>query len=73
MTDVLIRDLKPEDVARLDAHAAALGLSRNEYLRRRLEQYARRGRGPVTRADFERFADRFRDLADEERMRRAWE
>ena len=29
MTDVLIRDLKPQDVARLDAHAAALGLSRS--------------------------------------------
>lgn len=43
MTDVLIRDLEPEDVARLDARATALGLSRNEYLRRRLEQDARRG------------------------------
>jgi hypothetical protein len=73
MTDVLIRGLKPEDVARLDAHAVALGLSRNEYLRRRIEQDARRGRGPVTRADFERFADRFRGLADVELMRRAWE
>ena len=31
MTDVLIRDLEPEDVARLDAHAARLGLSRDEY------------------------------------------
>jgi hypothetical protein len=73
MTDVLIRDLEPEDVARLDAHAAALGLSRNEYLRRRLEQDARRGTGPVTLADFERFAERFSGLADEELMRRAWE
>jgi hypothetical protein len=73
MTDVLIRDLEPEDVARLDAHAAMLGLSRNEYLRRRLEQDARRGVGSVTLADFERFAERFSGLADEELMRRAWE
>jgi hypothetical protein len=73
MTDVLIRDLEPEDVARLDARATALGLSRNEYLRRRLEQDARRGTGSVTQADFERFAERFGDLADEELMRRAWE
>jgi hypothetical protein len=73
MTDVLIRDLEPEDVARLDARAAAQGLSRNEYLRRRLEQDARRGTGSVTQADFERFAERFSDLADEELMRRAWE
>ncbi|HEY6682539.1 MAG TPA: ribbon-helix-helix protein, CopG family [Propionibacteriaceae bacterium] len=73
MTDVLIRDLEPEDVARLDARAAALGLSRNEYLRRRLEQDARRGTGSVTQADFERFVERFSDLADDELMRRAWE
>ena len=73
MTDVLIRDLEPEDVARLDARAAALGLSRNEYLRRRLEQDARRGTGSVTQADFERFVERFSELADDELMRRAWE
>jgi hypothetical protein len=73
VTDVLIRDLEPEDVARLEARAAALGLSRNEYLRRRLEQDARRGTGSVTQADFERFAERFSDLADEELMRRVWE
>jgi hypothetical protein len=73
MTDVLIRDLEPEDVARLDARAAALKLSRNEYLRRRLEQDALCGTGSVAQADFKRFAERFGDLADEELMRRAWE
>jgi hypothetical protein len=66
MTNVLIRDLEPQDVARLDAHAAALGLSHNEYLRRRLQQDARRGAGSVTQADFKRIAERFSDLADEE-------
>lgn len=36
MADVLIRDI-PEDVlAEVDAHAARLGLSRAEYIRRRL-------------------------------------
>jgi hypothetical protein len=50
-----------------------LGLSRNEYLRRRLEQDARRGVGSVSQADFERFTELFSGLADEELMRRAWE
>jgi hypothetical protein len=40
MTDVLIRDVPEEVVAVLDAHAARLGLSRTEYLRRRLAQDA---------------------------------
>jgi hypothetical protein len=73
MTDVLIRNLEPEDVGRLDAQAAAVGLSRNEYLRRRLQQEARRGHGPVTHAHFERFTGRFGDLASESLMRRAWD
>ena len=35
MTNVLIRGLSESAVERIDAEAAALGLSRNEYLRRR--------------------------------------
>jgi hypothetical protein len=70
--DVLIRDVPPEDLARIDAHAARLGLSRTEYLRRRLRQDAARPVGPVTAADLERFSSRFADLGDPEVMRRAW-
>jgi hypothetical protein len=70
--DVLIRDVPVEDIARIDAHAARLGLSRTEYLRRRLHQEAARSSEPVTADDFQRFATRFADLADPEVMRRAW-
>jgi hypothetical protein len=70
--DVLIRDVSAEDLARIDAHAARLGLSRTEYLRRRLRQEAARPVGPVTTADLNRFAARFADLGDAEVMRRAW-
>jgi hypothetical protein len=72
MPDVLIRDVPAEDLARIDAHAARLGLSRTEYLRRRLRQEAARPSGPVTVADLQRFASRFAELGDPEVMRRAW-
>jgi hypothetical protein len=37
MPDVLVRGLSEAAVARIDLDAAARGLSRNEYLRRRFE------------------------------------
>ena len=40
MPDVLIRDVPAEDLARIDALAARLKISRTEYLRRRLHQEA---------------------------------
>jgi hypothetical protein len=70
--DVLIRDVPAEDLARIDVHAARLGLSRSEYLRRRLRQDPARPVGPVTAADLQRFASRFADLGDPEVVRRAW-
>jgi hypothetical protein len=72
MPDVLIRDLPAEDLARLDAHAARQGLSRTEYLRRRLREDAARVDAPVAVSDLERFAERFGDLEDPEVMRQAW-
>ncbi len=72
MPDVLIRDVPAEDLARIDAQAARLKLSRTEYLRRRLHQEASRPSIPVTTADLQRFAARFGDLEDPEVMRRAW-
>lgn len=72
MADVLIRDLPEEVVAAIDADASRLGLSRNEYLRRKLTlEIASAGRA-VTVEDLERFADTFADLADPEVMRQAW-
>src|ERR1700731_3426146 len=47
MTDVLIRDVPEEVIAALDAHAARLGLSRSEYVRRRLAQDAATPGSPV--------------------------
>ncbi|MGH2782831.1 MAG: type II toxin-antitoxin system VapB family antitoxin [Solirubrobacterales bacterium] len=72
MPDVLIRDVPAEDLARIDAHAARLKLSRTEYLRRRLHLEASRPSTPVTAADVQRFASRFSDLEDPEVMRQAW-
>jgi hypothetical protein len=72
MSDVLIRDV-PEDVlAVLDHRASHLGLSRNEYLRRKLSQEAGRSETPVTAGDLQRFAHTVRDLADPEVMDQAW-
>jgi hypothetical protein len=72
MPDVLIRDISAEDLARIDAHAARLRLSRTEYLRRRLRQDAARPATPVTASDLQRFSSRFSDLDDPDVMRRAW-
>ncbi|MDT5032979.1 MAG: hypothetical protein QOC94_3150 [Actinoplanes sp.] len=73
MPNILIRDLSQDAVDRIDAAAANLGLSRNEYLRRRLEE----GTGPageraVTAEDWQRSADVFADLADPAVMDAAW-
>ena len=72
MADVLIRDVPDEVVAALDAHAGRLGLSRSEYLRRRLAQDAAISGSRVTVGDLERFAEVFSDLADPDVMTRAW-
>ncbi|KLL09856.1 MULTISPECIES: FitA-like ribbon-helix-helix domain-containing protein [Protofrankia] len=72
MSDVLIRDVPDDVLAAVEAHAARLGLSRNEYLRRQLAQDAARSVTPVTLDDLRWFSTTFRDLADPEAMRQAW-
>jgi len=72
MPDILIRDVPDEVLAALDAHAATLGLSRNEYLRRHLAQDAHRSGVQVTLEDLQWFTATFGDLADPEVMRQAW-
>jgi plasmid stability protein len=72
MTDVLIRDVPDDVIAALDAHAGRLGLSRSEYLRRRLAQDVATERSAVSVQDLARFADVFGDLADPEVMSQAW-
>jgi Ribbon-helix-helix protein, copG family len=72
MTDVLIRDVPDDVIAAVDAHASRLGLSRSEYVRRRLAQDAAASGSPVRARDLARFAEVFGDLADPEVMSRAW-
>jgi hypothetical protein len=72
MTDLLIRDVPDEVVAAVDARASRLGLSRSEYVRRRLAQDAAAAGQAVTALDLARFADIFGDLADPDVMSQAW-
>ncbi len=75
MTDVLIRDVPEDDLRALDARAATMGLSRNEFLRRQLHQEAQLGKAgqrKVTREDLRRAAEICRDVLDPDFERRAW-
>lgn len=72
MSDVLIRDIPDDLLASLDAIAARLGLSRTEYIRRRLAQDAQTARVTVTAADLRRLRGAVAGLGDPELMRQAW-
>jgi hypothetical protein len=72
MPDVLIRDIPEAVLAGVDAHAAHLGISRVEYIRRRLAADAATSSAHVSTKDLRKFADRFTDLADQEVMDAAW-
>jgi hypothetical protein len=71
MTDMLIRDVPDDVVAAVDARAGRLGISRSEYVRRRLAQDAVAD-GQVTVADLAWFSEAFAGLADPSVMARAW-
>ncbi len=70
MPDLLIRDLSEAELRQLDASARALGLSRVEYVRRRLRQHASSRK--LTPKDLQRFAETHADLGDPSVMARAW-
>jgi hypothetical protein len=73
VTDMLIRDVPDEVLAAVDARAGRLGLSRSEYVRRRLAQDAAAApEAAVTTADLARFGEVFADLADSDVMDQAW-
>jgi hypothetical protein len=72
-TDMLIRDVPDDVIAALDAHAGRLGLSRSEYVRRRLAQDAAVPGTPVSVEDLAGFAEMFGDLADPDVMTQAWQ
>lgn len=73
MTDMLIRDVPDDVIAALEAHARRLGLSRTEYVRRRLAQDAAVPESAVSTGDLARFAAAFGDLADPDVMSQAWQ
>jgi hypothetical protein len=73
MADVLIRDVPEAVLAGVDAHAARLGLSRAEYIRRRLVADSATSNAHVSAQDLRKFADFFADLADQEVMDAAWQ
>jgi hypothetical protein len=60
-------------IAALDARAARPGLSRSEYVRRRLTQDASASGAPVTVEDLARFAETIGDLADPDAISQAWQ
>jgi len=72
MTDMLIRDVPDDVIAAVDARAGRLGLSRSEYVRRRLAQDAATADSAVSTRDLARFAEVFSDLADPDVMSQAW-
>lgn len=72
MADMLVRDVPDDVIAALDEHAGRLGLSRSEYVRRRLAQDAAVPGSPVSVQDLASFASAFADLADPDVMSRAW-
>lgn len=73
MTNVLIRGLSNSAVDRIDAASAALGLSRNEYLRRMLEGTpSLQEDATLTPDDWRRSAETFADLSDPSVMDAAW-
>ena len=70
-TVVLVREVPDDVVAALDARAATLGLSRSEFLRRRLAQESGGG-AAVSVSDLAAFSEAFADVADSEAMKDAW-
>ncbi len=72
MTDMLIRDVPDDVVAAVDARASRMGLSRSEYVRRRLAQDAATTGTAVSVHDLTWFTDLFGDLDDPEVMSQAW-
>ncbi|MDP9240185.1 MAG: antitoxin [Actinomycetota bacterium] len=73
MADVLIRGISDDVLAAIDASAVRLGLSRSEYLRRRLAQDVAFPTITVEVADFQHFSKTFADLGDAGVMAGAWD
>ena len=74
MTDILIRGLNKEVLAAIDEEAKIRGLSRNEFLVKRLhEVFPAEEPAVVTPDDFLRAASASKDLLDPSVMAQAWQ
>ena len=71
MSDILIRDLSEDEVARIDTEAERLGLDRSDYLRRWFTPDALRPLPPARPVAADDFA-KFSRLDDRDLMRDAW-
>ena len=73
MPDVLIRNVDPATLARIDAAAQRTGLSRNVLLRELLARYAdEQESGALTDQQVEAFGSSVRDLLEEDTRAAAW-
>lgn len=72
MADLLVRNVPSDVVAALDAGAAQLGVSRNEFIRRRLSQELQQNYESVTEAHLRNLLQLLPDLADPDVMDAAW-
>lgn len=73
MPDVLIRDIDPATLARIDAAAERTGVSRNTLLKELLATYAHDQEvGGLTNEQVAAFGDSVRDLLDEDFRATAW-
>lgn len=70
--DLIISDVSDEVLSGLDACAKRLGLTRGDYVRRRLVSDAQASSGPVTVRHLKRFAQRTVDLRDPDVTPNAW-
>ena len=72
MGDIRIRDVPDDVLEAIDANANRLGLSRAQYLRRKLAQAAQSSARPVTSGDLRAFSASFADLAEDGVVSAAW-
>jgi hypothetical protein len=73
VSEILIRDVPEPVIAEIDRRAAAQGLSRAEYLRRRLDvEYHTQPTTAVTATDWRRFRDATADLQNPDVIDAAW-
>ena len=73
MPDILVRDIDPATLARIDAAAQRSGVSRNALLRELLARYAdEQESGALTDEQVEAFGSSVRDLLDDDVRVAAW-